>query len=511
MLHLLKKGELFASAGGGSSGGKFLSLQVAKDHAMEAGFALKPRIEVKTGFFPRLLKDSGMAEACKSQEPFEKISALASKASWNKSEFGLFEQISEEYRMLGEQVIMVRANSVLADAGGNGIYLSKAVLNTPENLADAAKEVLLSFFLDKARMAREMAGIQEDRMALMFEPMVHDSGGLMVSGHHRNPTTNFYKEDFGPMYAPRLSGVGRTMTPYGVARIGFVAGLAFNYMENPRSGMALNYYQKDTTLEMIVLADSMSPFKRGTAYNEDVTGGTGTYMTPAGGIFNGKMLFPQYYLEWQEWTSAQLFDMMERLEKTMGREQAIEWAMVRDNKMNPIYYLNQRADYDQPFFDVSRDVDKELVAGTDGLVMGAGRVRIRHIARIIQPRAWSDLQIVNEKYPGYALSIGEESDSFNILPPSVDISFRNLSNSSALLADSGCEGLIGLVEAHVGGSLTLTKKMVVAFDEFSWDLVRKNAERVDRMPHGIDIYETDLILEASEKGQKAVLYLNKQG
>ena len=509
MQKLLPKGALFASIGDGNSGAKFLNLQAAKDQALEAGFALKPRIEVKTGFFPRLLKESGMVEACKSQEPFEKISALASKATWNGSEMGLFEQISEEYRLLGEPVIMVRANSVLADAGGNGIYLSKAVLNAPENLADAAKDILRSFFSDKARMARQMAGIQEDRMALMLEPMVYDSGGLMVSGHHRNPQTNFYEEDFGPMYAPRFSGVGRTVTPYGAARIGFVAGLAFNYMENPRSGMALNYHQKDTTLEMIVLADSMAPFKRGTAYSEDVTNGTGIHMTPKGGIFTGHILFPKYYLEWQEWTAAQLFDMMEKLEKAMGREQAIEWAMVRDKKMNPIYYLNQRADYDQPFFDVSGSVDKKLVVGTDGLVMGAGRVNIRHIARIIQPRAWSDLQIVNEKYPGYALSMGEESDSFYLLPPSVDISFRNLSNSSALLADSGCEGMIGLLEAHVGGSLTLTKKMVVAFDEFSWDKVSKNAKRVDRMPHGIDIYETNLVLEASEKGQKALLYLNK--
>ena len=236
MQKLLKKGALFVPVGDGNSGAKFKSLRDGAEDSLAVGFKLKPRIEIRTGIFHEFFKKSGMLSAYNDGAQFSKIKELSERTPWDDGATALFSQISDEYNKQGEPVLMGRANSMKVDAGGNGTLLSGAILNTPGNIGKLMTQIALSFFSDKAREVRIKAGIADDALAAIVEPMVWERGGDTVCGYHTSPKTGFYEKDYGPMHAPRLSGYGKTETPIGGPRIGFVRDWLSSTWKSPQPG-----------------------------------------------------------------------------------------------------------------------------------------------------------------------------------------------------------------------------------------------------------------------------------
>jgi len=505
MQKILKNGALFANVGEGYSGAKFTSLKEGADESIASGFRLKPRIELRTEIFNGFFRRSGMLSAYNDMAPFGKIEELSKSARWSSGEEQIFAQISEEYKGPGEPVLMGRANSRFLDAGGNGTLHSGAILNTPENIKMLVTEIALSFFCDKAREVRREAGLQNDELAAMVEPMVWERGGAIVTGYDEDPVTDDYVAKYGPMHAPRFSGVGKTKTPYGDARIGFVRGLAFHYMENPVKGISLTNDQQDMILDKLFLMRTMPLFRTGQESGGDVFEGNGLYMKTDGSIRHGAIYFSRRDLDTCKWTTTGLFKRLNDLKNRRGKEQYIEWSMVRDKQFKPIYYLNQRSDFEIPFFEISKNIVSELIIGKNGLVMGAGRKKIDYVARLGSGSDWTNLAQINSKYTDYAISFGQGSDE-TICPKTTSIKFENLSKSSCILCDVNNGGTMNILENHVGGAIGLTKKIVVAFDEFDWRTLARNSTFVETCGD-ISVFKTDLVLEASEKGQKAILYM----
>ncbi len=508
MSKLLQNCALFASVAEGKSGAKFTGLAEGADDSLAAGFNLKPRIELRTGFFHRILEASGLNGAYKNRATLTKLKALSEKATWNSPENAAIEQISDEYLGLDEPVLMVRANSTLLDAGGNGAYLSKAVINSPENISSAIKEIMASFFSPKARSVRKEAGKKDDELAIMIEPMVWEVGGETLLTYKERPGGG-YDPVYGQVYAPRFSGLGKTENPYGGPRIGLVGGLAFEYMNDPNQGLVLVPSKKKQTICYMLYASAMNPNPntRGGSMGEGL-GSKGLFLQPDGTLCRDDLHFNDGYLDTDEWTAAQLFTMMDALKKMREVDQYIEWSMVRGKDLKPIYFLNQRSDVVQPFFQMSSRISHERIIGNGGLIMGAGSKKLKWLARIDAPRMGSDLGYVNKKYPGYALSFGKDADKYVIVAPKVDIEFEDLSSASCIMCDVNKDKTLYFLEAHIGGVFGITKKLVVAFDKFDWEKVAGNSELVETTRTGIKIYRTDLTIEASEKTRESLLYLN---
>ncbi|MFA6907284.1 MAG: hypothetical protein WC263_00475 [Candidatus Micrarchaeia archaeon] len=531
MLHLLKKGGLFASAGGGVSGGKFLNMKNGAEQSVAAGFLFKPTLEVQTGFFHRHFLDSGMRSAFENREPFDKIKELSQKAKWNGSEQRMFEQAHRDFAALGEPALMIRSNTTLNDKTGNGAYSSKSIISTPENIANAAKEIALSFFTDKARMVREAAGIANDEFAIMLQPVIWDRSGQY--GHFEMVNGSYEMIYDTQIYAPRLSGTARTITPYGDPRIGLVRGLAFNYMTSPECGVSIGYPDRNKTLGDLHDAHyfgGMDDFKtatmkmesglyglskfggyKGIDYGESVFGKNFLVMGRQGEIVDVQAAFSQGWREIDEWTASCLFEIMLALKGMRKSEQSIEFAMVRDEKGNPLYYQTQRTDCDVPFFRVDEGVDARLVIGKNGIVMGAGERKIRDVARISRLQDWHDLRHATEKYPGIAVSLSNDAfQKEDGKRSGFVLNVEALRNASAIMMDFADPRTMEFFEAHVGGMLSLMNLTLVAFEDMDFGRLAKNSRLVEDMEYGIKIYKTDATLQASEKGQKAVLYLNKE-
>ena len=531
MLHLLKKGELFASAGGGASGGKFLNMKNGAEQSVAAGFLFKPTLEAQTGFFHRHFRDSGMRSAFDNREPFAKIQELSQQAKWNGSEQRMFEQAHSDFAALGEPALMIRSNTTQNDKTGNGTYSSKSIISTPENIAEAAKEIALSFFTDKARMVREIAGITCDEFALMLQPVIWDRSGRY--GHFEMVNGSYKMIYDTQIYAPRLSGTARTVTPYGDPRIGLVMGLAFNYMTSPEYGVSIGYPDRNKTLGDLHDAHyfgGMEDFKtatmkmeaglyglskfegyKGINYGESVFGNNFRVMDSQGEVLDVQAAFSQSWRDTDEWTASRLFEIMLALKEMRKKEQSIEFAMVRDGKGNPLYYQTQRTDYDVPFFNVNEGVDAGLVIGKNGIVMGAGERKIRHVARISNLPDWQGLRYATEKYPGIAVSLSNEAFQKDEGKRSgFNLNVEALRNASAIMMDFADPRTMEFFEAHVGGMLSLMNLTLVAFEGMDWSRLAKNSRLAEATDRGIKIYGTDATLQASELGQKAVLFLNKE-
>ena len=531
MLHLLKPGEMFTSAGGGASGGKFLNMKNGAEQSVAAGFLFKPTLEVQTDFFLRHLKESGMRSAFENREPFGKIMELSQKAKWNGPEMMLFEQAHLDFAQLGEPALMIRSNTTQNDKMGNGTYSSKSIISFPGNIAEAAKEVALSFFTDKARVVRELAGIIGDEFALMLQPIVWDRSGQ--TGHFEMGEQNYEMKYDTQIYAPRLSGYLRTRTPYGVPKLGLAKGLAFNIMASPTEGLSIDYGFRDKTLtdmndfhhydglrdyETGIMKKTLGLHgylrfsgTRGEEYGTSIFRGQTLVMYDDGSLAYTDAGFSQGWRDTYDWTASRLFEIVLALKEMRKCEQSVEFAMVRDDSGNPLYYQTQRTDYEVPFFKVSSGIGKELLIGKGGFVMGAGERKIRHVARISTVDGWQDLGYATGKYPGIALSLSDWAfERKDRTRRKFEYDFEAFGKASVIAMDTADKMVLEFFEAHVGGMLGLMDKVLVAFGKMDWKKLEKNARLLETTRNGIEIYETDATLQASEKGQKAVLYLNRE-
>jgi hypothetical protein len=336
--------------------------------------------------------------------------------------------------------------------------------------------------------------------------MVWDRRGKAVINYSHNEKE--YVEVHGSVYAPVFSGIGKTSTPYGEPCIGMVSGLSFKYMDDPSRGLVIFPGQQRKTLDSI-LNDSISfNFNnRGSGTEGSDVFNSSVFMLPDGVLEDvHRVFFSQSYSAFDGWTSRHLFEMMESLKSGRGKDQYLEWSLVYDGQGKPVYYLNQRSDFEPPFFPVSGNVPAELKAGQDGLVFGAGKRQITHFARLASSKMCSGLHYVNENYSGYAISFDGAADN-TILPNRIDLGLDDISKTACILLDENKDGALRFLEAHLGGTFGLTKKLAVAFETFDWDKIKNKSKLVEITPAGIEIYETSLVLEASEKGQRSLLYL----
>ena len=499
-----KASDYFAVHGGTlrreSTGDKMWQLISKLDAILGADFGMVKRHIISMEFVSEYLKRCG-AEKAILEGDFRRARKLVVDGKFTEAEM---KTINEICRDLGEHAALVVRNSAFGDASGTGMLGNSFYSqNKDDVIAAYVKHVIASYYTEKAALFRKDACIAEG-LAVGIEPMVADE---------------MKDEEGRKCLAPCISGFGRTYSWYhGSPYLGAAYGLASEFVSNPKIGWII-------TEEHLL---DMARFSRGGKAE----------LLDFGDSHVDDMIFPlsqQKPMVFQDGMAKKIdkrmytvaapidvFRKMERLEANcQGVIQHFEYACTEGGKTFEIK-INQITDIIPKKMSDLSPAHGELLVSSDR-VLGNGDVDSEWLVSVKTTEGWKHIREINEKYSKYVLIPEHESivrqGTDMLAAADCFVGMRRDSTKITILKQLNYQdihrmGALGVtspssmlsISNHFGGSLEATGKPVVLLNNVDYDLIAKNAKRIeDRGSYAV--YQIGTSVRASEFEQKCEIRL----
>lgn len=470
------------------------------------GFHTPGRVIIAEGFFDGFFRRNRLGDTLRGATATPTLARSIRRGSFAVEDFNALQALVASF---GDTPLVVRS-SAAGDARGTGIYQTEFSENRPDLVSRALQKVLASYFSESAIAFRRDAQTGEG-FGIMIEPLI----GQKIA------------DDFDTyVFAPILSGFGYTSTSKGEGYVNVVPGIGggvetrdgerltrtdlkpyqgslYKYIQSQRNRLISGSVVKRSAL----LGTNSFRFAdfNGKAYLPPVRGGIVCQSFLA---FVGNLKEAYFNVNFN-----QLFDRMERMERTFGRPQYFEWAMTLDGKQQR-YWIVQIAGVDKKLdvFDFN-DFGVPFLEGHT--VTGSGIFESDLVAACMDGKGLDSLHKFNQNHRGYVLFYtGELTSKGQYIRRRAlgirELTYADVGNASVLI-EFGNAGHKDSPLAHLQGQLDMTGKLffLVAPDLYNTEFWNKWYEfwGDQSKKRGFRIVNKKVKVVGSERQNQASLYL----
>lgn len=386
--------------GGNIVGDKAAGLYAASPHLQQSQWNFGQQWVIASEVVDRFVRHNGISDGLAYPLYLPQLAESVRQGDFTPELHALMPYLAQQ---LPQRPLMMRS-SAAGDAAGTGTYVSVPTYPTVQHVGTAFREVVASYFSDKAFAYRSKTGAPPE-LAVMAMPLTAQ----------RVESYSFNREENVPAWASLLSGWGVTQVAGGEALAGMVPGLFLDVEEGDvavlarqdcAGGIMLGDYEHSLYSQLVRAQVSLNPM--GPLLIRKLAGRRGFHgscLANDSGLGEhldcGIELAKSVYLGARAWQPQELFDALEQLPALLGAQYYVEWALTLTSSLAPQLWLNQIAHKR-----VAHDSGAVPLQGAmfDGVAAyGSGRRRLDGLVEIFNADELPALRKYNATHQNYGL------------------------------------------------------------------------------------------------------------